>query len=237
MPIDHLRTEKALSGDLSPDELNPDEKAFCQEYKSIFEIGLMARRMAQGYYAHAAAIEVAKDPRAESLVATVTAGHPVPVGYVARKDGTRHVFDTHHYLGQARTNPAIADELPRIWLVGSLLSLGDALSRHTHRYLDRAPLLELVYHLRNGIAHGNVFHFDKNGKERLKKYPAHSKMAAVKSDTKAVFEIVDSLHGNPVLFDFMGPGDVLDVLQSVEVYLTRIREREAAGELRGLLRN
>jgi hypothetical protein len=34
-----------------------------------------------------------------------------------------------------------------------------------------------------------------------------------------------------LLFDFMGPGDVLDVLQSVEVYLTRIRERRQSGEL------
>jgi hypothetical protein len=39
-----------------------------------------------------------------------------------------------------------------------------------------------------------------------------------------------------MLFEFMGPADVLDLLQSVEVYLTRIRERHAAGELSGLLK-
>jgi hypothetical protein len=170
------------------------------------------------------------------LVSTVPPGQPVPVSYVTRKDGTQHVFDFHHYLDQTRTNPDVVDELPRIWLVGSLLAVGDALSASKNRYFDHAPILELLYHLRNGIAHGNVFHFNTAGLKRLNKYKAHNKMAGVKSSTKAEFEIVAGLQGKPVLFEFMGPGDVLDLLQSIEVYLTRIRERLHMGELGGLLK-
>jgi hypothetical protein len=231
--LDYLLIEQVLSGSLSSDQLSSDEKDLYQKYKPAFDVGRLAHRMAQGYYAHSAAMEIATGPHAKALASKTPLGQIA--SHVIRKDGTQHTFDLPHYLGQAHTNLGIVDELPRIWLVGSLLTVGDALSRLHRRYLDHAPILEMVYHLRNGIAHGNVFHFDKHGLDRLQKHPAHNKMAGVMSSTKAEFEIVASLHGKPVLFDFMGPGDVLDLLQSVEVYLTRIRERHAAGELSGLL--
>jgi len=189
--------------------------------------------MAQGYYAHTAAIEIAKGPHAKALASETPLGQIS--SYVSRNDGTQHTFDLPHYLGQAHTNPEIVDELPRVWLVGSLLAVGDALS--DVRYLDHSPLLELVRHLRNGIGHGNKFTFIQGkktpGLDQLKKFPAHNKQAKIRG---AEFQIDGSLEGHQVLFDFMGPGDVLDLLQSVEVYLTRIRERHAAGELDGLLR-
>jgi hypothetical protein len=244
MSVDYLKIERALSSILPFDQLNVDEKDFCQSYKPVFEVGLLARRMAQGYYAHSAAMMVAKDLRSDDLTRHPLEnrfGVSIPVrAFVPRKDGTLHHYDAVHYLNDARSNPPVVDELPRVWLVGSLLSVGDALamlSRHLRppRYLDGNPTLELLYHLRNGIAHGNKFHFFKPGKERLNKYPAHNKTAGVKSGKKAEFEIGFGLQGQPVLFEFVGPGDVLDLLQSVEVYLTRIRERHAAGELSGLL--
>jgi hypothetical protein len=46
--------------------------------------------------------------------------------------------------------------------MGALLTLGDALQ--VHRYFDHSPELELIYHLRNGVAHGNRFTFTKAGK-------------------------------------------------------------------------
>ncbi len=232
--LDYLPIERVLLGSQPIDQLNPDGRSFCRKYESVFEIGRLAHRMAQGYYAHAAAMDFARGPHARDLVSKTPLGQIA--GYVIRKDGTQHTFDLPHYLGQTHGNLEIVDELPRIWLVGALLSVGDALSRLQRRYLNHAPILELIYHLRNGIAHGNVFHFDKNGLERLKKTPAHNRSAGVKSSTGAEFNIVADLHGKPVLFDFMGPGDVLDLLQSVEIYLTRIRERHAAGELSELLR-
>ena len=232
--LDYLLIERVLLGSLPIDQLNPEEKNFCQKYKPAFEVGRLAHRMAQGYYALTAAIEVAKGPHAKVLASETPLGQIS--SYVTRKDGTQHTFDLPHYLGQAHTNPEIVDELPRIWLVGSLLAVGDALAAPKNRYFDHAPVLELLYHLRNGIAHGNVFHFTRSGLERLNKYPAHNRMAGVRSATKSDFEIVAGLQGQTVLFEYMGPGDVLDLLQSVEVYLTRIRERHAAGELSGLLR-
>jgi len=232
--LDYLLIERVLSGSLPIGQLNPEEKIFYQKYKSAFDVGRLAFRMAQGYYAHAAAVEIAKGPHAKVLASETPLGQIS--SYVIRKDGTQHTFDLPHYLGQAQTNQEIADELPRVWLVGSLLAVGDALGAPENMYFDRAPVLELIYHLRNGIAHGNRFHFKDHGIKRLRKYPAHNRASGVRSATKAEFEIVEELEGKAVLFDFMGPGDVLDILQSVEVYLTRIRERHAAGELDGLLR-
>lgn len=231
--LDYLLIERVLLGGLSIDQLNSEEKIFYQKYKSTFEIGRLAHRMAQGYYAHAAAIEIAKGPHAKALVSETLLGQIS--SYVTRKDGTQHTFDLPHYLGQAHTNPEIVDELPRVWLVGSLLAVGDAL--YDVEYLDHSPLLELIRHLRNGIGHGNKFTFKRGkrtpGLDQLRKFPAHNKQANIKG---AEFQIDGSLEGRQVLFDFMGPGDVLDLLQSVEVYLTRIRERHAAGELDRLLR-
>ena len=73
-------------------------------------------------------------------------------------------------------------------------------------YFDRAPELELLRHLRNGVAQGNSFRIDNP--KKLTKFPAHNLLAWAKSDSKAVFEITPSLHDQPVLFDFMGPGDI-----------------------------
>jgi hypothetical protein len=224
--IDYLLIERALMGSLPLDQLNSDEKDFCDNYRSIFEIGRLAHRMAQGYYAHKVAIEVAKDPRADALVSSADDG-------VSRKDGTGHVYNRQHYLDYARANPEMVDDLKRVWLVGSLIAVGDALSDHD--YLTRAPLLELIYHLRNGVAHGNMFTFkvgqDTPGLRRLKKAPANNGQARVKT---AEFAIHGNLEGEHILFDFMDAGDVLDLLMSVEIYLTRIRELKLT-ELKELL--
>jgi hypothetical protein len=46
--------------------------------------------------------------------------------------------------------------------MGALLTLGDELS--AYGYFDRAPALELLYHLRNAVAHGNRLNITKEGK-------------------------------------------------------------------------
>jgi hypothetical protein len=80
MISDYLCIERALSGTLPLNELNTEERHFCDKYRPAFEIGRMAGRMAQGYYAHKAAIEVAKDPRSNSLIpVNARNGHTVPV--------------------------------------------------------------------------------------------------------------------------------------------------------------
>jgi hypothetical protein len=142
----------------------------------------------------------------------------VPVGSVKRKDGTEHAFDFARFLRLASTDPNLANELKTVWLSGALLTLGDMLAKNG--YFDRAPEFELVRHLRNGIAHGNHFRIDNPG--QLQSLPAHNRYAWVRSDTKAEFAIVPSLHGTSVLFDFMGPGDILDLLMAVGLYLIRM---------------
>jgi hypothetical protein len=37
-----------------------------------------------------------------------------------------------------------------------------------------------------------------------------------------MFEISAGLEGQTVLFDFMGPADILDLLQAISVYLIRM---------------
>lgn len=104
--------------------------------------------------------------------------------------------------------------------MGALLTLGDELAKPEHGYLDHAPILELVYHLRNGIAHGNRFKITKIGKQRLAKYEAHNRYAVVKSPLGTVYEITPNSKG-PILFDFIGAADVIYLLQSIEVYLSQ----------------
>jgi hypothetical protein len=188
--------------------------------QAAFKLGQMAERLAAGYHAHVAAIQIARDPRAPLLSPEVEPGKLVPEGYVFRKDGTFHRFHFNLYLVKVGNDPLIVDNLPRVWLVGALLTLGDALQAND--YFDHAPELELLYHVRNGVAHGNLFHLTDSGKRRLIRYPAHNRPAWVKSDTKALFEITENLDGQAVLFDFMGPGDVLDLLMSIGLYLTRM---------------
>jgi hypothetical protein len=112
--------------------------------------------------------------------------------------------------------------LDRLWLVGALLTIGDALAKHS--YFDHAPELELLRHLRNGVAHGNTFRINL---KLLAKFPAHNRLAWVRSDSKAEFEITPNLQNQPVLFDFMGPGDIIHLLMSVGLYLIRMGNGDA----------
>lgn len=229
MISDYLRVERGLVGSLAISELNSEEVDFCRRYRPAFEIGRIAGRMYQGYYAHEAAIEIARNPGANSLIPNKPPpGQAVPVGEVLRSDGTIHVYDFRHYLDYARTNPHIVADLERVWIVGALIAVGDALDKCG--YLNRVPLLELVRHLRNGVAHGNAFNIKHP--DQLARSPAHNRDARVKA---TIFEITAQLNGKIVLFDFMGPADILDLLMSVEVYLTRIRERHATRDLDSLL--
>jgi hypothetical protein len=186
--------------------------------QAAFDAGQLAERLSEGYYAHLAAISVATDPRAAQLAPQIRPGHIVPVADVVRKDGTVHVFDFLHFLSLAGSDGLIAAELERVWFAGALLRVGDALAQH--QYFDRAPELELIRHLRNGIAHGNRFKIDNPSSLTI--FPAHNRLAWVRSDLKSVFEIGSTLNGSEVLFSFMEPGDLLDLLMSVGIYLIRM---------------
>ena len=184
---------------------------------SAEDVGHLARRLTTGLYVRAAALELVRDPRVRDLI---PAGSPLgepPAGLVQRKDGTLSAYDWLHHLNVAKDDPVLAAELDRAWFVSALVVLGDRLAAED--YFDRAPLLEVVRHLRNGVGHGN--RFEIRDPRALLERPAHTRNAACRSQTGVTFEITPDLHGTPVLFDFMGPGDVLDVLISVGTYLLR----------------
>jgi hypothetical protein len=190
--------------------------------QAAFDIGQMTQRMVEGYFMHLAAIQVARDPRALALSPNVEPGQIVPVAYVGRKDGTRHVFHFTHFLAQTGSNPVMVDDLDRVWLIGAFLTIGDALKRHD--YFNHAPELELLRHLRSGVAHGNTFRINL---KHLAEFPAHNLLASIRGDNKTEFQITPNLQNQPVLFDFMGPGDILDLLMSVGLYLVRMGNGDA----------
>jgi hypothetical protein len=184
----------------------------------MLAVSRTAQRLASGYYAFLVAQLVAANPHSINSLPPPKALGQDPTGEIKRKDGTAHTLNLRHYLDLFREDHGVQKEVLRAWAMGALLTLGDELS--THRYFDKAPLLELVYHLRNGVAHGNRFNITKKGRERLAQHPAHNRNAPVKSPIGTVYEITPALSG-PLFFDFMGPADVIDLLQSVEVHLSK----------------
>ncbi len=186
-----------------------------------FEVGQLADRLTDGYYAHLAALEVAAHPRAVELAPPITGEQRVPVGVVPRRHGGEHAFHFTYYLRRG-TAPELVEDFKRVWLVGGLLTLGDALEREG--YFDHAPEIEMIYHLRNGVAHGNRFNITARGRERLADYPAHTRQAAIRGDHPHSFEITTSLNGRSVLFDYMDAADVLDLFKSVAIYLLRVAD-------------
>lgn len=186
--------------------------------KGSCEVGQLAQDMVRGYAAHVAAVRIAPRMDSKALVRLIA---DWPSDFVQRKDGSKWSFDTQDAL-VCLADKAIEAELPRVWLTGALLALGDALKDND--YFDHGPALELVYHLRNGIAHGNRFNLTASGRERLTKYPAHNREAWFR---KMTFEISPALDGQAVLFKFMGAGDVLDVLSSVGAHLKDLTRRSS----------
>lgn len=184
---------------------------------SAEETAQLASLLRTGLYAHAAAVEFGRDPRVLSL-ARLTEADGRPIGTVICKDGSSRPFDLKYALDLMGTEPALRDEMDRAWCVSSLVLLGDRLL--AEGYFDRAPVLEMVRHLRNGIAHGN--RFTLRNPDELKLWPAHTRDAACRFS--APFEITPELEGTAVLFDFMGPGDVLDLLISVSTYLSEFND-------------
>jgi hypothetical protein len=181
-------------------------------------VGQMANRLAAGYYSFLVAHLVAVNPKSINLLPPAKVLGGDPEGEIKRKDGTFHTLNLRHYLDLLRADRSLQEDFLRTWAMGGLLALGDELTKHG--YFDHAPVLELVYHLRNAIAHGNRFHIDHQGQKRLTRYEAHNRHAAVKSPRGIVYEITPNLTGS-VLFDFIGAADVIDLFQSVEVYLSR----------------
>jgi hypothetical protein len=186
-----------------------------QANPAAFRIGQLSEQgLFSGYLSHAAAVRIGHHPRAHALLPPIEPGQSVPVGRVPGKNGHQHEYHLAHFLGVS----AGTDEFDRVYLSGALITLGDALAAHS--YFDHAPELELVRHLRNGVAHGNRFNITGAGRSQLAKWPAHNRLAWAKAPTD--FEVTPTLNGTEVLWSFMEPGDVLSLFQGVGLYLIRM---------------
>lgn len=184
----------------------------------MLAVNRTAQRLASGYYAFLVAHLVAVNPQSINSLPPAKELGQDPIAEVNRKDGTPHTLNLRHYLNLLRANRSLQEEVLRAWAKGALLILDVELS--AHHYFDRAPVLELVYHLRNAVAHGNRFNITENGRKRLARHPAHNRDVAVRSPLGTCYEITPSLSG-PLLFDFIGAVDIIDLLQSVEVHLAK----------------
>jgi hypothetical protein len=179
-------------------------------------VSKLALDLVTGYYAYVSAISIAMDKRADKLIPEVLPNQIVPVGFVKSKgDPLAHTFDFKFYLEQARENEFVINQLERVYLSGALLSIGDALIDHKYFNNFHSPIFQLIRHLRNGIAHGNKF--DIRNPQELLDHPAHDSVPQNHNPTK--FQVTRELNGTNVLFDFMEPGDILNVLHQVGFHL------------------
>lgn len=181
------------------------------------EVGELAYRLRYGLYAHTATQQIARELRTAAL-APMAGPIPDQVSReVACKDGSTRPFLWGYALEQVDSDPTLQQLMDQAWCISSLIILGDRLAGE--EYFDRAPVLEMVRHLRNGVAHGN--RFTLRSRAELERWPAHTRDAACRLGEP--FEITMGLDGRPVLFDFMAAGDVLDLLISVGTYLLRAK--------------
>jgi hypothetical protein len=178
---------------------------FTSQHPGAFALGGVIFSLAQSCYAHEALSFVARHPKAELIVPDEPVGEGIQ-GTLLRNDGTFHLFDMRYYLSLGINDPDSNEQLLLASYASVLITTADLLSGCG--YFNHSPEFELIYHLRNGLAHGNKFTITQSGKRRLSRYPAF--LRSFNGAEK--YHISEHLNGSGVLFDFVGPGDVVDIL-------------------------
>lgn len=117
-----------------------------------------------------------------------------------RKDGTRHTIPVAPIISTART-PEFNLFYMRMSIVTAVIQITDSIVRAG--LMRTTPELQFLRHLRNACAHGNRFHLVA-GEPR---YPASFKELRILPEHDGA---------GPVLFDFVMPGDVLDLFEYLE---------------------
>jgi hypothetical protein len=138
----------------------------------------------------------------------------VPEFTVRQPDGRELQLHFPYFLARGR-EPAIAGEFDKTYYRGALLELGDLLA--DLQYLDRSPPLELVRHLRNGVAHGN--RFEIRNPTALSQFPANNHAIPSNVLHPDEFEITPALHGTRVLFDYIGAVSLGNLFDTLSHYL------------------
>jgi hypothetical protein len=185
------------------------------------EVATLAQRMTAQYFSHVAAMYVAQDDRAEALAPPTETGQIVPVIRIPRRDGNAMIMWFNYYLKECRKTD-VRQDFDKIWFLGALLNLGDALG--SNGYFGHAPEAEMIRHLRNGIAHGNRFSFHQSvvdGATGKLKYPANIFRYAARQNMPR-HEIDVELQGTEVLWTWGGPDAIIDCLTVIGVHLWNI---------------
>jgi len=168
----------------------------------------------EGCYAFSAVLDVARTAHLD-----LPRDRPINMRdtrVVGRKRGDHHLFGFEHYLKAAFEADTIANPVQQSWFAMAIVTAGAELS--PFNYFNRAPRLEVIYHLRNAIAHGGRFHFTEDCRQRLSDYPANT----FGSEGMVQFEVTAALDGQELVFELLHPGDVIDVLIGATFYLSSI---------------
>ncbi len=127
-----------------------------------------------------------------------------------RMDGTIHPLDPIRSRALIKGDADFEKEVsarilsPLLTWVDDQVKLLKAVAPQPDKVKYQTPELEFLRHLRNALSHGNRFYL--RGKEPTS--PANFK----------TFVIDKPLHGkNMVMFDWIGPGDILDLLDHLAV--------------------
>jgi hypothetical protein len=182
---------------------------FVSRWPGAFDVGQKISNLGTGSLSHDVMVKLVNHPRVEELMPDRSPDGTVAVDYLYNngKPGTQ--YDALHYLKIAQKDPYFAPMLQQTWSAGAIITAGDILDKYD--YFDHGPEVELIYHLRNGVAHGNKFHFTVRGNpvgiSRMNRYPAFLRSFS----GREVFRITPNLEGSPVLFDFIGPDDIIQL--------------------------
>ena len=129
-------------------------------------------------------------------------------------DGTKHPpLDIHESVARIRDNPHYNLDYVGVFLMATVTLIADRLSRNS--YFNKTPELEFLRLIRNAVAHGNHFNLKPDEPKRPARFQG--------------FEISQSLNGTELFWQFMGPGDVLDLLDEVQFQLRALSADFALG--------
>ena len=191
--------------------------------QNAVDVATLAQRMVSQYFSHHASMYVARDPRAKLIRPPIEPGQLVPVLKIPRRDGNAMIMSFDHYLAEG-LKPNTRDDFDRVWLMGALLMVGDALV--ANKFFGHIPEAEIIRHLRNGIGHGNKFNFVSKpnvidpalGKLR---HPANIFRYAARQ-AMPMHEVDTNLKGTEVLFGWGGPEAIIDCLTVLGVHLWNV---------------
>jgi hypothetical protein len=130
-------------------------------------------------------------------------------------------FLFHHFLEEGR-RPDTRQEFDKVWLVGALLTVGDALGENG--YFGHIAEAEIIRHLRNGVGHGNKFRFSDTVKDKgtgRLKYAANTFRYAEQLQMPR-HEVDTHLDGTEVLFKWGGPDAIIDCLTVLGFHLLNV---------------